>query len=81
VLLIKIADDLNFCCNFQEKLFNEICNLKTEIQHLKNDQKELSMFIIEFITMKLSLQPANNNVVSVKTFQKKLKLSRIHQFW
>jgi hypothetical protein len=77
-LLIKIADDLDFCRNSQEKLFDEICNLKTEIQHLKDDQKELSTHVIESITTKSSLQP---NIVSVETFQKKPKLSGIHQLW
>lgn len=79
-LLIKIADDLNSCHDFQETLSDEFRSLKTEIQHLKDEQNELVTRVTEFITTKSSSQ-LNSNTISVELFQKKPKLASIHQLW
>ena len=58
-------------------MFDELHNLKTEIQHLKDNQKEFTTHVIEFITIRLP----NSNAISVESFQKKPKLASIQQLW
>ena len=61
-------------------MFDELHNLKTEIQHLKDNQKELTTHVIEFITTRLTSLP-NSNAISDESFQKKPKLASIQQLW
>jgi hypothetical protein len=80
-LLVKIAEDLDFCRDFQENLLDQLCNLKTEVQDLNNEmqnQKELNTRILEILTTKSS---SNSDTISAEIFQKKPKLAGIHQLW
>ena len=82
-LLVKIAEDLNFYCDFQEDLLDQLRNLKTEVQNLNNEmqnQKELNTRILESLTTKSS-PLSSGDIISTEVFQKKPKLARIHQLW
>jgi hypothetical protein len=61
---------------FQENLSVDVQQIKEELR----DQRELTSRVIELLTTKSSAS-SSSNTISIEEFQKKPKLSGIHQLW
>lgn len=75
-LLVKIANDVNSFHNFQENFSVDMQQIKEELR----SQRELTSHVIELLTTKSSTT-SSSNTISIEEFQKKPKLSGIHQLW
>ena len=67
---------MNSLHDFQENLSVDMQQIKEELY----SQRELTSHVIELLTTKSSAS-FSSNMISIEEFQKKPKLSGIHQLW